>query len=316
MNHTVTEESDTFLITCKIGENSYQTLNRFPNEEYERNRIAMLVIVCMLLFSTIILNGISIITIRKSSQLRSKVCYFVILLQTIVDLGVGVLSIPIFIYHLLSPFLSTAKCTLLPWVLGTTYLPCAISIITQSAMTLERYIGVLHPYYYETQVTKKRILMYVCGGCCAPYIIISLSRDRTLIRTFWAVIILTFFCFTAFVYTRIYLVIRKLVRSEKRPACESDGNQNVTKRQFFREIRHARSCFAVVVCFGIFLLPLMLVMVFFNISSTIFYIEYVNWSTTSMIFNPTINSLIFFWTKPLLRKEAFKTLRLYYSWIT
>jgi hypothetical protein len=309
------EENDTFLITCKIGENSYQTINRFPNEGYERKWIAMLVIVCMLLFSTIILNGISIITIRKSSQLRSKVCYFVILLQTIVDLGVGVLSIPIFIYHLLSPFLSTAKCTLLPWVLGTTYLPCALSMITQSAMTLERYIGVLHPYYYETQVTKKRILAYVCGGCCALFTIIFLSRDRSIHRIFWGVMILTFFCFTAFVYTRIYLVIRKLVRSPKKPvSCEStDANQNVTKRQIFRESRHARACFAVVVCFGIFLLPLVLVMVFFNISSTMFYLEYVHWSITSMIFNSTINSLIFFWTNPLLRKEAFRTLRLYYS---
>ena len=192
MNHIVMEENDTFLITCKVHKSSYQILNRFPNEEYERKWIAMLVIVCrpMLLFSTIILNGISIITIRKSSQLRNKVCYFVILLQTIVDLGFGVLSIPIFIYHLLSPFLSTAKCTLLPWVLGTTYLPCAISIITQSAMTLERYIGVLHPYYYETQVTKKRILAYVCGGCCALFTIIFLSRDRSIHRIFWGVMTL------------------------------------------------------------------------------------------------------------------------------
>ena len=51
---------------------------------YERYRIALLLVNCMLLLSTISLNGISIITIRKSSQLKSKVCYFVILLQSIV----------------------------------------------------------------------------------------------------------------------------------------------------------------------------------------------------------------------------------------
>jgi hypothetical protein len=122
--------------------------------------------------------------------------------------------------------------------------------------------------YYETQVTKKRILVYVCGGCCALFIVF-LSRNRSIITAFCAAMILTFFCFTAFVYTRIYIVIRKLVRSEKRPACESDGNQNVIKRKMFRESRHARSCFAIVVCFGIFLLPLVLLMVFFKITSIV-----------------------------------------------
>jgi hypothetical protein len=166
-----------------------------------------------------------------------------------------------------------------------------------------------NPSHKETNfgVCVRRLL-------CSLYNNISVSC-RSIHRIFWGVMILTFFCFTAFVHTRIYLVIRKLVRSPKKPvSCEStDANQNVTKRQIFRESRHARACFAVVVCFGIFLLPLVLVMVFFNISSTMFYLEYVHWSITSMIFNSTINSLIFFWTNPLLRKEAFRTLRLYYS---
>ncbi len=298
------QESDGFLATCNNSKGSYVIVDKFPNKTYEHSRIAVLVINCILFCSTVSLNAISVITIKKSSQLRSKVCYFVIALQSVVDLGVGVVSIPLFIYYLFSPFLNTANCTFITFALGITFLPCGFSIITQSAMTMERYIGVLHPYSYQTQVTKKRILVYVSGSCLALLSVIS-SRDREIIKISWAVMILTFFFFTGFVYTRIYLIIRKLVRSEKGPACESDKNQNSIRRRIFHESRHARSCFLVVVCFGIFMLPLTLSSVFFKIGS-IEYIEYFSWAVTSMILNSSVNSLIFFWTKSLLRKEAFR----------
>ncbi len=173
------EENHYFLTTCKITEATYVIPSQFPNDEYERNRIAVVAFNCMLLLLTIGLNGISIITIRKSSQLRNKVCYFIFLLQSVVDLSVGVLGIPLFIYYLLIPFLDTSNCTFIILALRTTHLVCALSVITLSAMTIERYIGVLHPYYYETKVTRKRILIYVCGCGLAVFPILDSSfRDR------------------------------------------------------------------------------------------------------------------------------------------
>ena len=105
----VSEESRRFLTTCKACESSYVVLRQFPSEEYKHNRIALLVVNCMLVFSTILLNGISVITIRKSYQLRNNICCFVILLQSIFDLVVGALGIPLFIYYLLYPFLNTSE---------------------------------------------------------------------------------------------------------------------------------------------------------------------------------------------------------------
>ncbi len=206
------------------------------------------------------------ITIRKSSQLRSKVCYFVILLQSVVDLGVGVLGIPFFIYYLISPFLHTTNCILIIVALRTTLSTSGLSMITMSAMTIERYIGVLHPYYYETNVTKKRILIYVCASSLVLCSVVAYSfRDRTIFRIILTGSISLFLLFAGFVYTRIYLVIRKLIRSERRPAYESDGSQNVVKKQTIRESRHARSCFLVVICFALCLLPSTLTPVLFPV---------------------------------------------------
>ena len=148
------------------------------------------------------------ITIRKSSQLRSKICYFIILLQSIIDLSVGVLTIPLFIYYLIVPFLNTANCTLVIFAVRTLFLPMSLSISTLSAMTLERYIGVLHPFQYKTKVTKKRILIYVCGLGLSFISAISYSfRSPAIVAIYTRGWICVLFALTAFVYTRIYLVI-------------------------------------------------------------------------------------------------------------
>jgi hypothetical protein len=302
-------ENRAFLTTCKVTETTYVVLIQFPNEEYERNQIVVLAVHCILLFSTITLNGISIITLRKSSQLRSKVCYFVILLQSVVDLGVGVLGIPFLIFYLLIPFLDTSNCTSIMLTVRITRVVCLLSIVTLSAMTIERYIGVLHPYYYETNVTKKRILIYVCGGgLVIVSVLASTFHDRRVTSIFVRGWILAFFSLTGFVYTRIYLVIRKLIRSEKKRTRASDANRNAIKKQIIRESRRAKSCFLVVICFALFLLPITLSSVIFTKDSADYSVFH-NWAITSMILNSSINSVIFFWTKTLLRKETFKTLK-------
>ena len=241
-------EDHTVLTTCKVAGTSYAILLQFPNEKYEQYRIAVLVVNCMLLLSTISLNGISIITIRKSSQLKNKVCNFLILLQSAVDLVVGVLGIPLYIFCLMTPFLDYSNCSLVILVRRTASMPCLLSIVTGSAMTYERYIGVLHPYYYEINVTKKRILCYVCVFGFVAFSVLAYSfRDVTISKRIVQGLMAVFFLFTAFAYIRIYLVIRKLIRSEKRPTCQNAGNRNVLKRQIIRESRHATSCFLVVI---------------------------------------------------------------------
>ena len=305
------KENYVFLTTCSLAKSSLKVIYQFPNKEHEHNRIVVLVINCILLFSTISLNGISVITIRKSSQLKSKVCYFVILLQSIVDLGVGLISLPLFIYCLMSPFQKIRNCTLIFLAFRTSFLPLGLSISTLSAMTMERYIGVQHPFQYQTKITKKRILIYVCGTGLLLFSLLAYSpRDAKPLFIYLSGSIFVLVVFTGLVYTKIYRVIRKLIRHEKRQICVDGGHQ--VKRQIIRESRRARSCFLVVICFFLFLLPFALAPHFFTPDSFGFRV-YFNWAFTSIFLNSSINSVIFFWTKTLLKKEALKNLRFLWS---
>ena len=308
------EESNAFLTVCNIAEGSITVIHQFPNKEHAYNRIVILVINFVLLFPTILLNGVSVITIKKSSYLNSKVCYFVILLQSVVDLGVGLISLPLFVYGLMTPFQKIRNCTLVFLAFRTSFLPLGLSMATLSAMTMERYIGVLHPFQYQTKVTKKRILIYVCGNGLFLFSLLAYSlRDTKPLVIYVSGSIFVLFVFTGFVYTRIYLVIQKLIRVEKQQVCVDGGNQ--VKRQIIRESCRGRSCFLVVICFLCFLLPLALTPHFFT-SGTFDSRVYLNWAFTSTILNSSVNSVIFFWTKTLLRKEALKKIRsvwLYFS---
>ena len=112
--------------------------------------------------------------------------------------------------------------------------------------------------------------------------------DRKIITIGGRALIFVFLLLTGLVYTRIYLVIRKLIRSQKRPTSESHGNQNIIKKKIACESRNARSCFLIVICFAVFLLPFAVTRAFFTIASVDFTV-YRNWSITSVILNSSIN---------------------------
>ena len=298
---------NSFFATCTFVDISVTRIREFPSKNYRFAQIALLVINIILLLSTISLNGISIITIRKSPQLGNKVCYFVILLQSVVDLFVGLLTIPLTFYYSLSPFLKDPNCALIVLTFRTPPLPCGLSIVTLSAMTMERYMGVLYPYQYQTTVTKRRIFVFVAGsGFVVFSAVVSSFYDQQVMLYFIRVFISVFLLFTSFAYTRIYLEIWKLIRSEAYPAGASEERQR--KKKVLRARRHATSCFLIVVSFFLLLFPVILVPVFLTVDS-FHHAVYFNWSVTLVILNSTVNSVIFFWTKTLLRKEALKTLK-------
>ena len=113
--------------------------------------------------------------------------------------------------------------------------------------------------------------------------------------------ILVHFFFTVFTYTRIYFVVRKLDHA-KRPV-DIAQNQSV-KKCFLREIKHAKTCFITVLCFAICILPSAAGPIFVGNVSAQFRAALFNWGVTVYGLNSSLNSMIFFWNKALLRKEA------------
>ena len=307
MNVSVKGVSQT---SCQILETTNLITTKLPSEKLVINHIFAISFNGILIIPTLLLNGVAVITILKSSQLNCKPCYFIILLQSMFDIAVGMLGIPLFIYYLSSSIGGISNCFAASFARRLMHAPIEGSSITVTAMTLERYIAVLHPFTYKTQVTKNRLLKFVSGIVSVEFLVIILSfKSRWFLHVYVILKVILVFFITAFVYTRIYLVVKKLARAQKKPNTAAAG-MNVTKKKLFlQEVRQARSCFIVVVCFFAlsFLPPIVSVLLSTSINAYKAVAIRI-WVFSFTILNSSVNSLIFFWTKNMLRKEALKIL--------
>ena len=130
--------------------------------------------------------------------------------------------------------------------------------------------------------------------------------DQKLVRMY-VITTLTFVLFhTAYTYTRVYSVVRKLARSQKKlHNHDAIGNMKLTRMKVFhQEIKTARSCFVVVVCFFLLsFLPPAIVAPFVASSSEFKALGILVWVFSLNFLNSTANSVIFFWTKTILRQH-------------
>ena len=307
MNVTV---KDDFQISCQVFGTTHFQITKLPSEKFVINHIFAIAFDGILIIPTILLNGVAVITILKSSQLNSKPCYFIILLQSTFDLAVGMVGIPLYIYYLANSIGGISNCFAAVLARRLPVAPYGGSAIALTAMTVERYIAILHPYAYKTRVSKKRLLKFIGAGGTVEFLVIIFSfKSISFLQIYLILKVTVVFFITAYVYTRIYLVVKKLARSQKKP---HDGNaeKNLTKMKLLlQEIRQARSCFMVVVCYFVlcFLPPTIAI----PFSTTLNMHEVIAiriWIFSFTVLNSVANSMIFFWTKTMLRKEALKVL--------
>ena len=296
------------LTICDILGRTTVHVSGFESRKYEINRIFNIVFVGILFVSTVLLNAVAVITIWKRTQLINKHCYFVIFVQSLVDLAIGFTALPIEFFFLLVPFINVDFCIAVILVRSTAVLLSSMSIVTLSALTIERYIGVIHPYSYE-KVTKSRIVKFVLGEffILLTITVASFFSQYEIIKYAGIGVLAIFLIFITFAYGGIYLETRRLSRSEVRPDIE--GAQNRDRKLKFREIKRAMSCFMVVISFLALIVPYSLFPIFnrqFGLSN---FNVYFWWSATLLNSSGSINSVIFFMRNTVLRKEAMKVIK-------
>ena len=284
-------------------------MRKHPSKNNLFNHIVIFAVNIILIFPTVLLNAISVITILKSSRLKNKLCYYIILMQSVADLAVGVLGIPLFLVFLAAGIGGTSNCYVATLAYRSSVLPIGVSILTLSSLTIERYIAVIYPLSYNVQLTKKKIVIYVCTGVVimVSVAIISIAIEG-LIKRFTVVLATLFFLSSAFVYFKIYVVVKKLTRSQQNKWQEGSMLSDLTRKKIFmREIKQVRSCFIVVLCFFLLCFMPVILTYFVGTSVDIHDLQTIqNWATTFSMSNSSINSIIFFWTKTMLKNEAIK----------
>ena len=310
MNRTM--EIQRFQIVCRIFKDNFRLILRFPSNKYFINHVIACVFNVLLTLSTLCLNSITILTFWNSSQLRSKVSNFLILVQSCIDLGVGAIGSSLFTFSLLDEIRGTGNCWLRIARGHATVFLTIISMTTLSAMNMERYFGVVHPFFHRDKVTRNRLLVYVILLSSLVVIFFCLSfAFNGIIRYLGVVVIFLYLSSMSFAYTRIYLAS---IASSRTVHAEPSQEERKKKRQFLKDVKLAKTCFLIVACSLLCLLPT-------GISARTSYflgfdrVFVVIWAKTFALLNPSLNSAIFFWKNPMLRSEARKTLTNIYTYM-
>lgn len=182
-------------------------------------------------------------------------------------------------------------------------------------MTMERYFGVLHPLRHRTLITKKRMLVFhFCGASLMFFIVcLSIIFGNEFLNIAASLSMLTLILAAAVVYTKIFNAIRNR-KLPGNPApndvstAEQSSSNNQSNRNFLKDVKLAKSCYLAVVCFIVCFFAGIGTSIPFSLG-TLGWEAFRSWSIVLIMLNSSINSIIFFWNRPLLRNEAKKVLK-------
>ncbi|CAB4007446.1 histamine H2 receptor-like [Paramuricea clavata] len=305
---------------CYVMDDEAQVLTSFPTNESILVHIFALILIIILTFTTISLNGVTVFTIWRSRILRQKSSNFTILLQSVVDFANGVFIMPLITFHWASEAAGSPSCVAAYVVKKSAMLMTFYTLITLSVMNFDRYMGVLHPFVHRRVVTNERLLAYVIAVCTIQTVIYGFSVTHNKIMRPILVATTTLFIFTTvFVYFKIFLSIRSrnrvgvilvgkniesdAIRLSRRDVSEKTSAENRSgKAEFLKELKAAKSSFLVVMCCLVCYVPGTLSFGPLNLMSSFLAVALKVWFVLLAMLNSTMNSIIYFWMNNMLRK--------------
>lgn len=298
----ITLEARKFLQVCVIKNAEFYSVIAFPSKGYFINNIICCVVNVLLTFSTIFLNGITVLAYWRSCILKKKASYFLVMILSLNDLGIGILGNSTFCVLLIRETLGYRNCALAALFVTLISALSGMSFMTLLLLNFERYLGIAYPLFHRTKVTRRRLLAAVVGlwfisamTVCAHFIDKNVG---TIIVSFtiWLSLVVV-----VFVYTKIFRI------SQRTTMIAGLGNGIVRQKGFLQKLKDARSSLIVVVCTFLCFLPMGVATALKK--SNFMVIVMGLWSTMLILTASTLNSVIFFWRNKVLRSEAKKILR-------
>ena len=260
----------------------------------------------------VFLNSVVIISLWRSSQFRKKLCYFMILVLSCVDLIAVAVGHPLQILWTTFWWMETfhQQESKFIWANIMVIVLAGSSMFALLTLSVERFLALKYPFFHQTGVTKKRLMLLLAF---LMIMLVSLSllvhfAGKTF-RNILVTVLLVFFCFV-FIYLNYKMfIIAKSKRNMNRAVTHSYQEGKRWKMNF----NNISTCSLAVACFVVCSFPQIIYSVLCLTSETLpndrrirlFHI----WSNTLVLMNSTFNCLIFFWRNSILRREGIKILK-------
>lgn len=298
--------SGKFLQNCSIENAKFGVIVGFPSTKYYANHIICCVVNTFLTFSNICLNSLTLVAYWKSSQLSEKTSYFLVMVLSGNDLGVGFFCNSTFTIGLIREIMGIEDCF---WPFLCVMLTLAftgMSIMTLLILNIERYFAIIHPIYHRNKVTKRRLLAVAVSTWVFCVIMPSvLFTSAIVLRILICATVTSFLMILAFIYTNIFAIIRRSTVNASLPdvyTAVALTASALRRKEFLQKVRQAKSCLVVVICTFCCFLPSTVTSYRDQITYDMLVLTL--WSMTLVFAASALNSIIFFWRNQILRNEA------------
>ena len=272
------------------------------------NPLIHLIFLCILniivFLSGVVLNTLVIITILKSTQLRKKLCHFMIMVLSCCDLLSVVTYSSAFQISFTIRFTENNDLyTKLRIYWDLLLLPVLLSLCALMVMCIERYLGVYYPIFHKTSVTRRRLLTLFAIFIIPTTTLVIITLNDLVISSPVALSIFMAIFIPPFIFFNYKLF--KISRKMRRQKATSPENR---KKLHFKNIN---TCLLAVACLLFFSVPVCFSVAFRLLEGSTSENTRLSriWVATTYLMNCSFNSLIFFWMNKVLRSEGIKIVK-------
>ena len=264
-------------------------------------------------FAGTILNSVVILSLWNS-QLRKKLCYFMIFILACFDLAVVVVIHPLIIFEIISSWMSLDinEC----WIDHIIYILFSFSLYALLTMTLERYVALVYPFFHHKFVTKSRLMiLFVLLQLPLYMLCIIIGENNLYLHPILYSVDGVVFVIICILNIKLFFVARTLrdravVTLGNLDGSEPEQRNNLDSKKYritFSSLGKISTCLLSVMCLIICNLPWT---VYFGVKRSnasisdqnMFILE--RWAETFCALNSSLNCLIFFYKNSVLRRHG------------
>ncbi len=186
------------------------------------------------------------------------------------------------------------------------------SMISLLTLNIERFLALTYPFFHQTAVTKKRLVLFqafwmIIILSLSPLVYVYEVIIRNILITVFVLVLLFLFIYLNYKIFIIAKSKRKDDRVTPASTATASGHQERKKRKI--NLKNISTCSLAVACFFICSSPLIIYSVL-RFTETLTNVRhgwlFNLWSATFVAMNSTFNCLIFFWRNSILRREGMK----------
>ena len=257
-----------------------------------------------LMLISILGNALVLAAIIRTPSIRSTPHMIMLCSLAVSDFLVGLIAQPIYIAQEL-----TEDHTVDYVVMLTGPSLCAVSLMTITAITVDRFLALHYHMRYATLVTESRVKYTLIIIWLINFLVSGIDFWNTRVHRFTGILVLVCLIICTFSFIRIYRIVRRhqiQIQAQQQAVQNSDAENNLNIARLKRRALNSFVFFiALIICY----LPVYVLLTLRGFSKKNGWPNEWEFAFTAVYLNSSINPFLYCWRLRELRTAVVKTAR-------